>query len=208
MASSCAGARPPTRVRFAKPTKTPSSPNRWCSPSPTAWAATAPARSPAPLPPASCATVSRGGAINEDYVAGVVAEANTAIFGAARANAEQTRHGHHPHRPHSAAAAHEPGRGTFALLNVGDSRTYRFRHDKLVRVTVDHSYVQELVVNRATSPRKRHVPTPGATSSPAPSASTRTCAPTFGRMPIVRGDRFVLCSDGLVDEVPDHEIAI
>ena len=31
------------------------------------------------------------------------------------------------------------------LANVGDSRTYLFRHDRLRRVTVDHSYVQELV---------------------------------------------------------------
>ena len=31
------------------------------------------------------------------------------------------------------------------LANVGDSRTYLFRHGRLRRVTVDHSYVQELV---------------------------------------------------------------
>ena len=165
------------------------------------------------------------GAVNEEYVAGVVAEANTAIFGAARANPEQTGMGTTvtaltvmvgaPHTTRPAVdgsdsgldgTANSPVEERLALLNVGDSRTYRFRHDKLVRITVDHSYVQELVVTG-------HITEEEARTHPRRNIVTRALGiepfvrPDIWSMPIVRGDRFILCSDGLVDEVPDHEIA-
>ena len=165
------------------------------------------------------------GAINEEYVAGVVAEANTAIFGAARANPDQTGMGTTvtaltvmvgpPQLTQSAfvgkdigndGTTNSPREERLALLNVGDSRTYRFRHDKLVRITVDHSYVQELVVTG-------HITEEEARTHPRRNIVTRALGiepyvrPDIWSMPIVRGDRFILCSDGLVDEVPDHEIA-
>ena len=91
------------------------------------------------------------------------------------------------------------------LVNVGDSRTYRFRFGRLQRVTVDHSYVQELV---ATG----HISDEEARTHPRRNIVTRalgiepTVRADVWSLPVVRGDRFVLCSDGLVDEVPDHEI--
>ncbi len=51
------------------------------------------------------------------------------------------------------------GGETLALANVGDSRTYLFRHERLRRVTVDHSYVQELVdTGHITADEARHHP--------------------------------------------------
>src|SRR5262245_761875 len=86
------------------------------------------------------------GAASEDAAVGVVNEANAAIYGAARANAAQTGMGT---TLTALAVLNEDGDGDegerLVLLNVGDSRTYRFRHGRLQRVTVDHSYVQELV---------------------------------------------------------------
>ena len=101
-----------------------------------------------------------------------------------------------------AAAPHE----LFALINVGDSRTYLLRHGRLRRVTVDHSYVQELVTtghitdDEARTHPRRNIVTRALGIDP----SVRVDAWT---VPIVRGDRFLLCSDGLVDEVHDDAIA-
>ena len=91
------------------------------------------------------------------------------------------------------------------LANVGDSRTYLFRHDRLRRVTVDHSYVQELV---ATG----HITEEEARTHPRRNIVTRALGiepdvrVDWWTLPLIRGDRFVLCSDGLVDEVTDVDI--
>ncbi|MEM9745144.1 MAG: PP2C family serine/threonine-protein phosphatase [Actinomycetota bacterium] len=92
------------------------------------------------------------------------------------------------------------------LANVGDSRTYLFRHDRLRRITVDHNYVQELV---ATG----HITDDEARIHPRRNIITRALGiepdvdVDWWTLPIIRGDRFVLCSDGLVDEVRDDDIA-
>lgn len=93
-----------------------------------------------------------------------------------------------------------------AVVNVGDSRTYLLREQRLVRLTVDHSYVQELVrAGQITDQEARFHPRRnivtralGIDHSIAVDAWVRSC---------VKGDRYLVCSDGLVDEVPDHEIA-
>ena len=91
------------------------------------------------------------------------------------------------------------------LANVGDSRTYLFRHGRLRRVTVDHSYVQELV---ATG----HIDEEEARAHPRRNIITRALGiepdvrVDWWTLPLIRGDRFVLCSDGLVDEVADTDI--
>lgn len=91
------------------------------------------------------------------------------------------------------------------LANVGDSRTYLFRHNRLRRVTVDHSYVQELV---ATG----HITDDEARTHPRRNIITRALGiepdvkVDWWTLPLVTGDRFLLCSDGLVDEIADDEI--
>ena len=146
------------------------------------------------------------GATSEDAAVAAVLEANAAIHGAARANAAQSGMG----TTLTALAVMTEGADAgeedrFVLLNVGDSRTYRFRGGKLQRVTVDHSYVQELVATghitseEARTHPRRNIVTRALGIEPSVRADMWT-------LPIVRDDRFVLCSDGLVDEVPDDEI--
>jgi serine/threonine protein phosphatase PrpC len=144
------------------------------------------------------------GAHSVDVVVAAVVEANASIFQGAHGNAEQRGMGttltalvvltdpEHPQR--------------LALVNVGDSRTYVVRNDRLRRVTIDHSYVQELVStghiteNEARSHPRRNIVTRALGIEPHVRVDTWV-------LPFVQGDRYVLCSDGLVDEVDDEEIA-
>lgn len=146
------------------------------------------------------------GASSVDLVIASVVEANASIFHAAHHNAGQAGMG-----TTLTAIALMPGAGgdatTLALVNVGDSRTYRMRKGVLERVTIDHSYVQELVSTG-------HITEAEARTHPRRNIVTRALGiePTVRvdawTLSMVRGDRFVLCSDGLVDEVPDHEIEL
>jgi protein phosphatase len=107
------------------------------------------------------------------------------------------------------AAPELAGDGTDAVLglaNVGDSRTYLLRSGRLRQVTVDHSYVQELVATgQITEAEARYHPHRNiVTRALGVEPDVRVDAWT---LPMVKGDRFLLCSDGLVDEVSDEAIA-
>ena len=92
------------------------------------------------------------------------------------------------------------------VFNVGDSRVYRWRRGRLAQITVDHSEVQELVERGdvteadARSHRLRSVVTRALGSDPAPEADSWL-------LPLVAGERFLICSDGLIAELPDARIA-
>jgi PPM family protein phosphatase len=104
------------------------------------------------------------------------------------------------------AVMHHPENPQLVVANVGDSRTYLWRDGQLLPVTVDHSYVQELVsggeitIEEARTHPRRNIVTRALGIEPGVVVDTWTLA-------AVRGDRYILCSDGLVDEVADDEIA-
>ncbi|MEY2959373.1 MAG: hypothetical protein RLZZ01_1941, partial [Actinomycetota bacterium] len=91
------------------------------------------------------------------------------------------------------------------IANVGDSRTYLVRHQRLRQLTIDHSYVQELVAegaitrDEARDHPRRNIVTRALGIEPVIPVDAWS-------MPLIRGDRIVLCSDGLVDEVHDDDI--
>jgi serine/threonine protein phosphatase PrpC len=94
----------------------------------------------------------------------------------------------------------------FGIANVGDSRCYVMRHGRLRQLTIDHSFVQELVAEGAisrdearTHPR-RNIVTRALGIEPSVRVDSWT-------MPIFQGDRLLLCSDGLVDEITDDHIS-
>ena len=97
------------------------------------------------------------------------------------------------------------GEESWVVLNVGDSRTYRLDGDRLRRQTVDHSEVQELVAAGLLDPEEvaghplGHVITRSLGLDPAPEADLWTLDPTAG-------ERFVVCSDGLTDELSDADL--
>ena len=150
-----------------------------------------------------------GGAANLDVVVAAVAEANASIFQAAHANADQRGMGTTLTAIALIRDVQEDQFGADAeqlvLVNVGDSRAYVHRAGVLRRASIDHSYVQELVATghiteaEARTHPRRNIVTRALGIEPQVRVDTWT-------LRLVQGDRYVLCSDGLVDEVTDDDI--
>jgi protein phosphatase len=91
------------------------------------------------------------------------------------------------------------------VFNVGDSRVYRSVAGALEQVTVDHSEVQELADAGRISPQaarrhpRRNVVTRCLGSDPTP-------PPDVWVFPPAGPERYVVCSDGLTNEVDDDVI--
>jgi len=95
---------------------------------------------------------------------------------------------------------------TLVIGHVGDSRAYLYRGGELSRVTTDHSLVEELM-------RAGELTEEEALRDPRRSMITRAVGLEQGvevdlyPVALQRGDRFVLCSDGLTDMVGEEDIA-
>ena len=150
--------------------------------------------------------VALGGVASAEAFAQVVRDLNNAIFSAATATTDQRGMG----TTLTAAALLDSTSETdqpsqIVIANVGDSRTYLLRSGELRQLSVDHSYVQELVteglltIDEARTHPRRNIVTRALGIDAQVSVDTWT-------IPMFDGDRFMLCSDGLVDEVPLNEI--
>jgi PPM family protein phosphatase len=106
-----------------------------------------------------------------------------------------------------AAMLVEQGDGPgWLLTNLGDSRIYRFTRGELLRVSTDHSVVQELVdagrisEEQALVHPERHIVT-RALGGPDP------LDPDFFTLALAEAERVLLCSDGVTDLIRDTELA-
>lgn len=92
------------------------------------------------------------------------------------------------------------------LVNVGDSRAYRIRDGAMEQLTVDHSYVWDLVRNGEITEAEAEV-------HPFRNMLTRAIGiedeveVDRWDVDIRSGDRYLLCSDGLFNELTDSQIA-
>ncbi len=92
------------------------------------------------------------------------------------------------------------------LTNLGDSRIYRFTRGELLRVSTDHSVVQELVdagrisEEQARVHPERHIVT-RALGGPDP------LDPDFFTFALAEAERILLCSDGVTDLITDGDLA-
>ena len=93
-----------------------------------------------------------------------------------------------------------------ALANVGDSRIYLARSGTFRQLSVDHSYVQELVTEGLITEEEARVHPRRNIVTRALGIDDRVAVDSW-LIPLFSGDRFILCSDGLVDEVPTADIA-
>ncbi len=92
------------------------------------------------------------------------------------------------------------------VVNVGDSRVYRYRDGQLEQMTTDHSVAEELVARGELSEAEaavhpqRHILTRALGVAPEVDVDAWELAPA-------EGERFLLCSDGLTNEVGQGQIA-
>ena len=104
------------------------------------------------------------------------------------------------------ALVEEEGEERIAVVNVGDSRVYLMQQGELTQLTQDHSLVEDMV-------RSGQISAEEAKIHPQRNIVTRV----LGIDPDVEvdswqitpftGDRYLLCSDGLFDEVDEAKIA-
>jgi len=151
-------------------------------------------------------SIALSGVSSADAFAQVVRDLNSAIYASATSTTDLRGMG----TTLTAAALLTSNSDTdqpsqIVIANVGDSRTYLLRSGELRQLSVDHSYVQELVteglltVDEARTHPRRNIVTRALGIDQQVSVDTWT-------IPMFDGDRFMLCSDGLVDEVPLEEI--
>lgn len=87
---------------------------------------------------------------------------------------------------------------------VGDSRIYRLHAQKLLPISTDHSYVQELVEqNLITQQQARTHPHRNVVTQALGVTDNSEIRIAKSEGKLVVGDKFLLCSDGLTEEVED-----
>ncbi|WP_419943736.1 protein phosphatase 2C domain-containing protein [Candidatus Poriferisodalis sp.] len=94
----------------------------------------------------------------------------------------------------------------WCLVNVGDSRVYRYQRGELTQLTVDHNFVAEMVRAGDLTPSQ-------AAEHPRRNTLTRAIGvePEVSIddwiLDLTGNDRFLLCTDGLTNELDELEIA-
>ena len=137
-----------------------------------------------------------------DGLAGAIHQANKAVWERGRADADLRGMG----TTIIAAALVATDEGDrLVLANVGDSRAYRLHDGDLVQLTTDHSVAEELVARGELSEEEasvhphRHILTRALGVQPDVEVDVWQLVPE-------EGDRFLLCSDGVSNEVPSDQI--
>jgi protein phosphatase len=106
-----------------------------------------------------------------------------------------------------AALTLQDGHPYFVIFNIGDSRVYRFERNEFVQVTVDHSLVQQLLELGEITPEQVFNHPEGNVITRAVGFNSRPI-PDYWMLPLVKGLRIILCSDGLTGEMRDERIRL
>ena len=132
-------------------------------------------------------------------LAALARAANTRIHELSHSNAEQAGMG-------TTLTAVYVGEEEVAIAHVGDSRAYCLRDGELLRLTDDHSLVDELMRQGRLTPEE-------AVEHPQRSVITRALGPESTVEVDTRsfraraGDMYLLCSDGLTTMISEEQIA-
>lgn len=91
------------------------------------------------------------------------------------------------------------------LGHVGDSRIYQFRRGKKIFRTADHSMVGELVRNGTLTEEQARLSSQSNIITKALGSKLTNLAEVTER-PYEKGDRFMLCTDGIWGAMPEPEL--
>lgn len=91
------------------------------------------------------------------------------------------------------------------VAHAGDSRCYRFHGKKCMYRSKDHSLVAELVKKKAFTEEEARL-SPQSNVISRGLGSTSNHVPEIEEIPFSKGDRFVLCTDGVWGSMPHDEL--
>ena len=101
-------------------------------------------------------------------------------------------------------AAYIEGNRAF-VVNVGDSRAYLLNNNGVGRITTDHSLVQVMIQRGELTPEEaRHYPGKNLITRAIGTEPVVEC--DLFRLQVERGDRILLCTDGLSNLVDEQEM--
>ncbi|HZZ80828.1 MAG TPA: protein phosphatase 2C domain-containing protein [Gemmataceae bacterium] len=92
------------------------------------------------------------------------------------------------------------------VSNLGDSRAYLIRGDKIEQLTIDHSLAWALVENKTISPEEAKEHRFKNVLWKYLGSKEIGDGPEVKPIVLQNGDRFLLCSDGLTGPVPDEKL--
>ncbi|HEY2903533.1 MAG TPA: protein phosphatase 2C domain-containing protein [Polyangia bacterium] len=98
------------------------------------------------------------------------------------------------------------GDAQVTVAHAGDSRVYRMRGDELKRLTRDHSVLEEMMAARPDMSADEIAAFAHRNVVTKSLGSKDEVEPTLYVNTLQRGDRYMLCSDGLWSVVPDPTI--
>ncbi|VEG28290.1 PP2C family protein-serine/threonine phosphatase [Actinomyces howellii] len=97
---------------------------------------------------------------------------------------------------------------TWIVFNIGDSRVYLLRDDLLRQVSRDHSQVQDLVeAGEISVEQARRDPRRNVVTRALGAGLDEPAVPELHALAAREGDRLLVCSDGLTDELDDDALA-
>ena len=106
----------------------------------------------------------------------------------------------------AAALVGTPDGDRLVMANVGDSRSYRFHDGRLIQLSHDHSVAEELVDRGELSEAEAAIHPHRHILTRALGVSSDVDVDVWEMTP-ESGDRYLLCSDGLTNEVPESQIS-
>lgn len=91
------------------------------------------------------------------------------------------------------------------LAHIGDSRAYRIRDGEIEQISVEHTYVEDQVrlgvmsAEEAEYSQYKHILSRAVGAEP-------DVEPQVDRWPVEQSDVYILCSDGVSNELPDDAL--